>query len=254
MLVKMPWAVPMVLRSPEGDAGGAGGGGSGGAGDDQSGNSGSQDDKSKVVPLSTHKETLEKFHSTNTKLKETETKLSQLQQEFEKIKNDKANANRENLENSGNFKELYTQVKSENETLKNQNAEFKKSVFNNERIRTLESELKAIGLKPGNESVIDFAELEKMPVEATSRGRILVHGAKEIAADLQKKYGFAFGKPTPPKINGGGGGDDEAVHSEISDDTLTAAYMVEMETKDPKKYKELYPRFVKLWKQRNAQT
>jgi hypothetical protein len=231
------WAVPMVLMSPEGDGGGTGGtgGSTGSAGGDG-------DPATKVVPLDVHKRTLDEVHATKGQLKTVADQLAAVQNELNSIKTKGA-------ESSGDFKSLYDQKSQELEQLKTTHGDFKKSVFNNERLRSLEAELKSRGLKSGNESLVDFADLEKMPNEITSRGRILVHGVKEVANELEQKYSFAFEKPKPPNVNGGGGNNGTG---ENTGEELTATMMVELETKDPKRYRELYPKYLEQWKQRNA--
>lgn len=248
MMLRQAWEVPMLKRAPEGDAGGTGGGGEGGDPGGGGSGGGTPDDKSKQqVPLATHKEVLDKFHAANGQLKT-------LAAEVETLKQAAKTRDTKTGEDKGDFKPLYETLKTEHETLKGTHEKFKQSVFNTARLTALEAELKKQGLKAGNESVVDFADLEKMPHETTSRGRILVHGVEEMAADLKKRYDFAFGKPANPKINSGGGndgggkGDDETDYS-----TLTAEYMVQLETKDNKKYRELYPHFVReMHKRRQA--
>lgn len=172
-----------------------------------------------------------------TKATELETKLNAL---TEQITNDK----KKSIEDKGDFKSLYETVKGEKEALQTKYSDFQKTVFNSEKLKSLETELKKRGLKVGSEAITDMADLSKMPHELTTMGRILVHGVEEVANDLEKKYGFAFSKGNPPVINGGGGGDGGG------GEDLTPQYMVELETKDPKKYRELLPQYLKVRKQK----
>lgn len=226
-----PGAVPMWL-SPEGD-GGAGGGGEGDKGGDQA---------PKTVPLTEHKKALDDMHVAKTQVKELSDKLNTMQTELASIKTKKS-------EENGDFKALYEQTRSEKEALSKTHTDFKASVYNNERIRALETELKKRGLKEGAETVLDFADLEKLPYELTSRGRILVHGVEEQAAELEKKYDYAFSKQKAPPVNSGGGAAGDAVE----DSQLTAAYMTELEVKDNKKYREILPRYLAAYKKRTSQ-
>ncbi len=230
-------AVPMILRSPEGDTGSAGGSGGSGAG-----GSGEGDPASKQVPLDTYKKALDQVHETKNQLKSVSDQMTALQTELNTLKT-------KGKESSGDYKGLYEQKNQEFETLKQTHDGFKKSVFNNERMRSLENELKTRGLKEGSESIIDFADLEKMPYEVTSRGRILVNGVKEIANDLESKYSFAFSKTPAPKINSGGGSGGT---EEVNGEELTAEYMTKLEVTDKAKYKELFPKYLEQYRKRNA--
>jgi len=197
----MPWAVPVVLRSPEGDGSGAGGsgengGGGTGGGGDKGGEGG--DKSAKSVPLDTHKAVLDKFHETANTLKATNAEL-------EKLKGELASLKTKGSEDKGDFKQLYEQTKQEKAELQTRLDTFKKDVVNTQRFAALEAGLKAAGLKQGNENVIDFADLEKLPIETTSKGRILVHGVEEAVTDLKSKYSFAFEPKKMSNVNGGGG-------------------------------------------------
>lgn len=243
----MLWAVPMVLMSPEGEGGGAGGsseGANGGAGGDGDKGGGEGDKTLKTIPLETHKALLDKFHAQNEELKALNASVQKIKDE-EKARSTKTN------EDKGDFKSLYESTKQELTDFKQKHDQFKLDVINTSRYAALESALKTAGLKQGGETVIDFADMEKMPFETTSRGRILVHGAEEMADALKKQYPYLFGKPVD-KINtgggagaGGGGGDDK----------VTALAVLEAEDaarKDPKKkgdYEAVYRRYVEQQKQ-----
>lgn len=220
MLMKsMPWAVPAVLRSPEGAEGSAGGsndGGTGGAGGGGQGDGGG-DKSSKSVPLDTHKALLDKFHETANSLKATNVEL-------EKLKGELANVRTKGDEDKGDFKKLYEQTKQEKAELQTRFEGFKKDVINTQRYNALTSALKSAGLKDGSESVIDFADFEKMPIETTSKGRILVHGVEETVADLKQKYAFAFEGKKPQIVNSGGGaGGGNGGSGEVSISEVLAA-------------------------------
>lgn len=197
----MPWAVPMVLRSPDGAGGGAGGsgdGGGGGTGDggDKGGDGG--DKSAKSVPLDTHKALLDKYHESANSLKATNAEL-------EKLRSEMANLKTKGDEDKGDFKKLYEQTKQEKSDLQTRFDSFKKDVINTQRYSAMESALKVAGLKQGSESVIDFMDFEKLPIETTSKGRILVHGVEEAVTDLKQKYSFAFDVKKTTTVNGGGG-------------------------------------------------
>lgn len=245
MLIKgLFGAVPQRLLYPEGDAGGAGGGGEGGGAAGSDGGSGGEGGD-KAVDLKTHKAVLDKYHNTNNELKK-------LQGDFEKLKNEMKSKNDQSSADKGDFKSLYETLKTEKEQLQSKFNEYRNAAINTRRAEALEAELKKQGLKPGNESVIDFADFEQMPHELTSRGRILVHGVEETAQKLKEKYSFAFGTKETPRINnggtgGGGTGDSGAKDgSEFTDDQLTPQFMIEMEKKDKAMYRTLHPRFAKL--------
>lgn len=244
MLIKT-WAVPTVLLNQASDAGGASGGTGGSGGDpnpgDKGGGSGSGDDSSQEkIPLKQHKELLDKYHSLNSMLKKQAEEMEQLKAQ-RKAESDKA------LGEKGDFKALYESTKAEVDQWKEKYQKFQGSVFHNEKMRALELELKKQGLKEGSEAIMDLAPLEEMGHEVTSKGRILVHGAEMIAEKLKQKYSFAFSQKKTETVNGGGGGD---VGGGADPTELTAEYMIELERKDPKKYKELYPQYVKAYRER----
>lgn len=224
------------LRCPEGDS--AGGAGSGAAGGAPNGD-GDQNQSQKTVSIEDHQRALQDLHKFKEDSRKSKDALAALQNEVATLRTKGA-------EEKGDFKSLYEQKNQELIAERQKAQEFKTSVLATQKIQTLEGTLKKLGLKPGSESVMDFADLEKMPHELTSKGRILVHGADELAADLKKNYPFAFSAPPPPDFNGGGGGDNTLA----GDSELTAEYMVELETKDPAKYKQLFPRYVEMVKKR----
>lgn len=252
MFMKLqPWAVPAVLRSPEGDGGGTGGsgeGGGGGTGDDGDKGGGGGDKNSKMVPLADHKALLDKFHETGNALKT-------VQAELKALKDAETSRKTKDSEDKGDFKNLYEQTKTEKAELQTKFETFKKDVVNTNRYHTLESALKGAGLKTGSENVIDFADFEKMPIETTSKGRIIVHGVEEMVDHLKKNYPFAFDAKKVSNVNAGGGaggGRDDGGGTEI-----TAADVLQAESeakKDPKKmdaYHELYKRFAQQRAQQN---
>lgn len=251
MLMKsMPWAVPMVLRSPEGEGGSAGGSGEGGEGSagaagDKGGGAG--DKSGTQVPLAKHKEILDKLHAQNEEFTKVKNELQALK-DAEKTRNDKSAADK------GDFKSLYESALNEKKDLQGRFDQFKKDVINTSRYEALEKKLKSEGLKEGGGSVIDFADFEKMPFETTSKGRIIVHGVDEMAATLKKNYPYLFGSKPTSNINtggGAGGGGDEGG----GDETVTAAQVLEAEDaakKDPKlkpAYEAKYRKYLEQQKQ-----
>jgi hypothetical protein len=248
MLIKgLFGAVPHRLLKPDDDgAGGAGGGGSGGTGGDngEGGNGGG--DNTGTVDLKTHKAILDKYHAQNADTKKKEAEIERLRNEL------KSKSNQDSTD-KGDFKSLYERTKADNETLQAKFTEYRDAAVNTRRGEALEAELKKLGLKAGNESVIDFADFEEMPHELTSRGRILVHGVEEAARKLKEKYSFAFETKTTPRINSGGAGGGSGNNgagagdgTEFTDDQLTTDFMLEMEKKDRAMYRKLMPRYSRI--------
>jgi len=240
MLIKT-WAVPMFLQDQANPDGGAGGAGGGAGGDPKTGEgkAGGDDPSQKMIPLSQHKELLDKFHEGNTKLK-------QLSDELEAIKLKQKSDFEKGAADKGDFKGLYEATKAEAEQLKEQYGKFKQTVFQNEKMRAVEAELRKLGMKQGAEAVMDLADYDMLQPEVTNKGRILIHGADKVAETLKQKYGFAFEGKKVENVNGGGGRDIGG----SDPGELTAEYMIDLEVKDPKKYKELYPRFVQQYRER----
>lgn len=227
------WAVPMLLMAPNGDGGGAGGGGGDGGG-------APNPDPGKTVPLADHKKALDEMHSTKETLKQTNAKLETLEATLKKIETDKAAS-------AGDYKSLYEGVVKDKADVEKKFNDFKGAVVQDKRLGVLEGELRKLGLKDGSEGIMDLADINKLPFETTNKGRFLINGADQLAKELETKYPAAFDKGKPAKINTGGG--NNGTEPDVTGD-LTADYMVELETKDPKKYRELFPKYLEQRKKR----
>ncbi len=220
---------------PENESGGTGN--QSGAQEGQ--NNGGDQNQPKTVPLADHKKMLDEMHVAKNQAKLFQSEIENLKTQLQSIKTKGA-------ESSGDYKSLYEQATAAKTEIESKFNDFRSNVYNDKRIEAVESVLKQRGLKESAKSVLDFIDLDKLPVELTSRGRILVHGVEEQATELQKKYEFAFAKGDAPNINNGGG----ASGAGVEDSSLTAQYMTDLEKSDPKKYRELMPRYLAAYKKR----
>lgn len=135
------------------------------------------------------------------------------------------------LKEQNDFKTLYETAHSELE-------QFRTGYVKEKKREALRSAVQKLGLRAEAEQDLDLLGLDPLTEELTTEGRVIVHGAEQYAQQLKQQRGHWFKTNEPPRINSGGGAKPDTPQ------TLTANYMVELERKDPKKYKELYPKYV----------
>lgn len=124
---------------------------------------------------------------------------------------------------------------------------FEKGYVKEKKQTALRSAVQKLGLRPEAEQDLDLLGLDQIHEEFTSDGRILVHGAEQYAEELKKTRSWWFKSSEPPKFNPGGGkGPDQPKE-------LSAQYMVSLEKKDPKKYRELMPVYLEQTRKRKLQ-
>lgn len=90
--------------------------------------------------------------------------------------------------------------------------------------------------------------LDSIQEELTTEGRVLVHGAEQLAEEIKRTKPHWFKTAEAPKFNpGGNAGALEGTQE------LTADYMIELQRKDRKKYLELIPKFQDQLRKRKNQ-
>jgi hypothetical protein len=172
--------------------------------------------------------------------------LKKFQTDSQKLAEQLTNTNKELLtlkkqqsESQGDFKSLYETEKAAREEWEQKHGKLKENLFFNEKYRAAQSAVVKAGMKTDALKILDSQTFEELQVETTSNGRFLVHGAETFAEKMKREYGFAFETPKAPNVNGGGGNPPPN-----NDQELTAAYIVELEKKDPAKYKEMLPKYL----------
>ena len=190
-------------------------------------------DETKVVPLQDHEKIVADLTLKAKKADEYSAALAQKEKEISDLK-------RQQMEGKEDFKGLFEAEKTRAADLETRLERMKQNVYHNEKFRTANAALAKAGLKPEALKILDRDSLDDLKVEATSEGRFLVHGEAAFVDRFKREYPFAFGTPAAPNVNTGGTGNPPPT----TDEALTPAYMVELETKDPKKYKELLPKFL----------
>lgn len=139
------------------------------------------------------------------------------------------------LKEQNDYKTLYEQSNAELE-------KFRVGYVTEKKREALKSAALKLGLRPEAEQDLELLGLDQIHEEFTSDGRIIVHGAEQLAEEMKKRRSHWFKSGEAPKFYSGGGSKAEIPQE------LTPQYMRSLETSkdqnDRKKYKELYPKFV----------
>lgn len=112
-----------------------------------------------------------------------------------------------------------------------------------EKFKAASQALTKAGLRPDAMKILERDSLDELQV-GTANGRFVVDGVDTFVDRFKSEFDFAFLKEDV-KINAGGGGAGNTTKQ-----TLTPEYMVELEVKDPKKFKELLPEYYKQREER----
>lgn len=232
-----------LLQSPDnGDgSGGAGGGASntdGGAGGGQSGDSGNKGGDgggaggSEKVSKEDHERALADLHRFKTESKKNADAVQTLQDQINQLK-------KSGMREKEDYKALSETQAQEIETLKKTNDTLKSGISKTFRNMQVRMEAKSLGIREDAMRDLDLLDFASVSVNFEDDGSIKVDGAKAAAEDLKKTRSHWFQTGNVQNINTGGkGGGNEPAE-------LTSAYMNSLEKTDPKKYKELYPKYVK---------
>jgi len=189
------------------------------------------DSVSKTVPVEDHQRALRDMHAFKSQKKELEKKVQELEIT--------------NLEQKEDWKATSEVHKKRAEEFENKYSGLKDSIFDNEKYNAIRNLALKAGIREEAEDDLSLVKLSGVEVESTSEGRMIVHGADTFVEKLKQQKPHWFKSNDVPKFNSGG-----ANTSPIQDRELTAAYMVQLERKNPKQYKELYPKFVAQLKAR----
>lgn len=233
----------LMKCAPEGDEGSGGGGGgasntNGGAGGGQSGDSGNKGGEgggaggSASISKEDHERALADLHKFKADAKKQADQVQTLQDQINQLQ-------KSGLRAKEDYKTLSEQQATEIEGLKKSNETLKNGISKTFRNMQVKSEAKSMGIREDAMKDLDLLDFSAtVPVVFESDGTIKVEGAKEAAETLKKTRSHWFTTGKVDNINTGGKGGGEPGE-------LTHAYMNELERKDPAKYKQLYPKYVK---------
>lgn len=223
--------------APENTDGGAGGGGatnaSGGAagGNSNDGGSGNGDAGGKTIKPEDHERALADLHRFKAEAKKKEDDIKALQDQINQLKTS-------GLKAKEDWKTLAEQYEGESKTAKDELSKVKAGIAETFKLMEVKSEAQKLGIKESAMKDLDLLRFDEVEAVFATDGKVSVKGAKE-AAELLKKtrdHWFTTGKVENINTGGKGGG---------TPGELTSAYMNDLEKKDPAKYKQLMPQYVK---------
>lgn len=215
----------------QGDAGGAGGGQNGGDGKGGEG-SGGAGDGDKPISKADHDRAIADMHKFKTEAKKNADALAAMQKQIEDMK-------ATGLKSKEQYKEYSEQLETKVKELEQKNTTLTEGIAKTFKSMAVKAAAKDIGITEQGAKDLDLLALDQVNVEFTTDGRVIVSGEKEAAEFVKKTRPGWFTTGTAANINTGGKGGSG------TPETLTAQYMNELESKDPKKYRELMPKYVK---------
>lgn len=188
--------------SSDNSSGGAGQDGGGAAADqNKDANAGGDSGKKDPVSWDDHQRALRDVHKFKDKAKALEGDYANLKAEVEALKAGK-------LKESNDFKTLYEAEAEKSKAQNVENQRLKLTVKNNERYRALMPALKEAGMLDSAHNILERLnqdEWDKLDVEVTSHGRMLVNGVADFVKDFKEHYPYVFKQRGMPNVNGAGG-------------------------------------------------
>lgn len=187
-------------------------------GDDSQGDNNQQSaDNQPTINPEDHKRALDDMHKFKNRWRESQDAMAKLQSELESFK-------KQQLTDKEDYKSLYEQQVEQNQNLKSSYDKLKGNLLHSERYRAVLPKLQQAGLRSEALKLIDAANLDDLPVEATSSGRFLVEGVDTFVEQFKQDYPFAFESKKPPRVDGGGGATNPG-----DDGKMTPAKLLEIE-------------------------
>jgi hypothetical protein len=212
---------------------------SGANSDQQTNNSQNQSQSStpgKVISEEDHKNAIQDMLRFKAEAKKNAEALQKLNADLQRMKET-------GLKSQNDYKTYSEALEKERDSLKEETDRLKKSVADTFRQIEVREAAKKLGLQERALPDLDLLKYDEVEVEFTTNGRVLVNGAPQFAEMLKKTRPHWFTSGQAANINTGGKGN-------VAPEQLTASYMREIEKTDPKKYKELFPKFAKQSAQR----
>lgn len=212
--------------------GGAGGGQNQNSGDGNGGGTGGAGEGDKVIKKEDHDRALADLHKFKTEAKNKADELTKIQEDLRKLKEN-------GLKSNNDYKTYSEALEKERDDLKAERDQLKSGIKETFKSLEMKSAAQKLGITEQGLRDLDLLKFDDVEVEFTTGGRAIVHGADSAAELLKKTRPHWFTSGSAANINTGGKG-NQNVPGE-----LTAAYMNDLEKKDPVKYRELYPKFAK---------
>lgn len=196
------------------------------------------DKKEKVIHPGNHERAVKDVSRLKSKVKELESLLSERDKALE-------TKEQERLAEQQDWKTLAENYKTKYETESNKNKDFWNSYYQNEKKNAVFKEALKAGLRKEAEVDLDLLQFDEVAIEKTDQGRVLVHGADSFVEQLKSNRPHWFQTKGAANINSGG-----TNKPELNPETLDAKTMAELNLKDPKKFRELWPKYVAAAKSR----
>lgn len=114
------------------------------------------------------------------------------QGELEKLRNEKAEADKKRMTDSENWKGAWEKTENELKAEKEKNQRLLANVQYSEKYRAVLPKLREMGLRADAERLLEKESLDEIELEATSNGRFIPSGVDQYAEAFKKNYAFAF--------------------------------------------------------------
>jgi hypothetical protein len=199
---------------------------------------------SDVIPKAEYEKLSAEFNRIKKTAVDTQAERDDLKARLEALEHKKT-------EDGGDFKKLAETYKSKLDETEQKLNSFKSNVIVNEKHKAASAALVKAGLLPEALRLLDKEDFADIEVEVTNNGRFLSHGVDIFVENFKKSNPYAFAKASPPKVNNGSGGRQTEGDSDAPE--LTHEYMYELEKKDPKKWREMWPKFMDQWRAKRNQ-
>ena len=154
---------------------------------------------------------------------------------------ERANANKlaeleelktQQLKEKENFKELYEIEKKKRLDAEQKTVKISKNYLDSLKMSAIESEALKAGIVPEALTDIRPEDASMVQIETGDRGTVTIHGAKEYVEFLKETKKHWFKSFTAPRINNNSPAEPDKPK------TLSGRDLVELQKKDPMKYKE----------------
>jgi len=144
----------------------------------------------RVVKFDDHKRALDDMHKYKSKVRELETKLGSLESDRLREKED--------------YKTLAERAAAERDDYRSKYEKLNDSFIHNRKYDSIHAAALKSGLLSEAENDLELLDLSPVEIEATSSGRLLVHGADVFVDELKKRKPHWFKPEGTAKINRGG--------------------------------------------------
>lgn len=154
--------------------------------------------KDKLIDPADHQRAIDDLHKYKSNWREAQAKIDELTGQIDQI-------NQKDLENKEDFKSLYESEREKRQQVEQRYGSLKTNLEVTKKHDAVRAELLSAGLQKGADDLINDEVLEKVQIEYTDQGRMIVHGADHAADLFKQKYPFAFQQRNETNVNPGGG-------------------------------------------------